>query len=549
MKQLFLTMACLAACGSAFAQPVISSGGIANSASYAYSGLPNAAIAQGSLFVVFGSGMGPAALQQATTYPLSTMLAGTSLTATVNGTATKPLMVYTSAGQVAAILPSATPVGTGTLTVTYNGQTSVTAPLQVAANSFGIYSINQAGSGLGIVTNTNYQVANLTTAAQPGEAYILWGTGLGPVTGDESQGGSAVKLGTVPVEVYVGGKSAAILGYARSSCCAGLDQVAFTVPAGITGCHVPVVVKTGNIVSNYVSMPIATGTRTCSDNTGIDLTSVSQKGTVATGDIGLNQSNISVAASGLGTITSTSETAYGDFYKYTYSQYTTVQSPLDINTFGACTVYSFKGSTGTYTDPVVPTNLDAGASLTLVGPNGTKTLTKTQGTYGVTLSSITSIPGQTTTTGTPYLTKGTYTITAPGGADVGGFTATLNVPDVLNWTNASSTNTIPRTQDLLVTWTGGDPNGQVIITGTSITNTTASLGSAFVCIERASAGRFSVPSLVLLSLPASSTSTAAGSIGGIMAVSSGVSTTFKASGLDQGSFSSSASTAKTVSFQ
>jgi uncharacterized protein (TIGR03437 family) len=67
------------------AAAAISSGGVFNAASYAYAGLPNAAIAQGSLFVVFGSAMGPATLQ-AGSYPLPTSLSGTSLSVTVAGT-------------------------------------------------------------------------------------------------------------------------------------------------------------------------------------------------------------------------------------------------------------------------------------------------------------------------------------------------------------------------------------------------------------------------------------------------------------------------------
>jgi len=45
------------------AQPVID--GVLNAASYAVPGLPHSDIAQGSMFVVFGQQLGPAALQQA----------------------------------------------------------------------------------------------------------------------------------------------------------------------------------------------------------------------------------------------------------------------------------------------------------------------------------------------------------------------------------------------------------------------------------------------------------------------------------------------------
>jgi uncharacterized protein (TIGR03437 family) len=50
----------------------------------------------------------------------------------------------------------------------------------------------------------------------------------------------------VDAEVYVGGKRAAVTYKGRSGCCAGIDQIVFTVPEGVEGCYVPVVVKTGD---------------------------------------------------------------------------------------------------------------------------------------------------------------------------------------------------------------------------------------------------------------------------------------------------------------
>src|SRR3990172_10846387 len=105
-------------------QPSIAADGIRNGASYALSGMPNAGIAQGSIFVIFGSNLGPASLVQVSSFPLPTFegLAGTSVKVSVGGTTVDAIMLYTVATQVAAVLPSSTPLGTGTVTVTYNGQ-------------------------------------------------------------------------------------------------------------------------------------------------------------------------------------------------------------------------------------------------------------------------------------------------------------------------------------------------------------------------------------------------------------------------------------------
>src|SRR6478672_8616749 len=109
--------------GIAAAQtPTITSGGVTNAASYASPDLPSGALARGGMIVIKGSNLGPDPLQIINNFPLTTSLAGTSVKATVAGTAIDAYMVYTSGAQVAAILPSGTPEGSGTIAVTYNGR-------------------------------------------------------------------------------------------------------------------------------------------------------------------------------------------------------------------------------------------------------------------------------------------------------------------------------------------------------------------------------------------------------------------------------------------
>ena len=251
------------------AQPVINSGGVVNAASYAYSGLPNSSIAQGSMFLVFGTGLGPSSLVQNKSYPIPTNLGGTSARINVEGIAVDGLMVYATGGQLAVILPSSTPVGSGTITVTYNGAASAPKPIQVIESSFGAFARNQAGSGPGVITDAHYRMFEMTSAARPGDPAILWGTGLGAVPFDDAQPPEAKDLKSVPVEVFVGGKTAKLYYRGRSGCCSALDQIIFYVPAGAEGCHVPVVVKIGIVVSNTISMPITTASnRVCSDAGG-----------------------------------------------------------------------------------------------------------------------------------------------------------------------------------------------------------------------------------------------------------------------------------------
>ena len=94
-------MAMAVSAASLNAQPTVAS--VVNIASYAVSGLPNAAIAQGALFAVFGTNMGPTTIQFAAGFPLPTNLMGTTITVTTSTTSAQAPIIYTSAGQLAAV--------------------------------------------------------------------------------------------------------------------------------------------------------------------------------------------------------------------------------------------------------------------------------------------------------------------------------------------------------------------------------------------------------------------------------------------------------------
>ena len=96
---------------------------------------------------------------------------------------------------------------------------------------------------------------------------------------------------------------------------------------------------------------------------------------------------------------------------------------------------------------------------------------------------------------------GLFTVDNGGGSQVGPFQASLNFPTSLTWSNRDSIpDRIPRSEDVTVTWTGGDPDTEfVVIEGHSIH--AAAVEGSFVCTERVEAGRFTVPSVVLSSLP------------------------------------------------
>src|ERR1039458_1025652 len=223
------------------AQPTISVQALSSAVARA-PGMPGSGIAQGSIFSIYGSGLGPTTWIEANQFPLPTTLGGTSVTVTVQGTSVPAIVLGADSAQVNALLPSSAPIGNGTFTVTYNKQTSAPAPIQVVGSAFGIYTFNEQGTGQAIATDANYQVNTIIHVFHPNDYVVLWGTGLGAISGNDA---APPIVGNLPtqVTVYVGNIAANVSYQGRSGCCSGLDQINFQVPAGVTGCYVPVAVE------------------------------------------------------------------------------------------------------------------------------------------------------------------------------------------------------------------------------------------------------------------------------------------------------------------
>jgi len=549
----------------ACAQPTIDTGGITNAASYTAPELPGGALARGGMIVIKGNNLGPSPLQIINAFPLPLALAGTSIKATVGGTTVDLYMIYTSTRQLAAILPSQIPEGTGTLTVTYNGQTSAPTAIRVTRSAFGIFTLNQGGSGPGVFQNANsgtdQPVNTLTVGATPGQLVIIWGTGLGPVTENEATAPRPGDMPSVPVEVYVGGKRADVTYRGRSGCCAGIDQIVFVVPQGVEGCYVPVIVKIGDVVSNFVTLTVSSRRGTCTDISGLSadqLETAQRNGNLRAGSVVLSRTVSKFNVPGVGSLEVKADAGAGAFTRYNFDDLIRAQGVggggATSTVLGSCTLFSVRGSSQGVVDVVAPVMLDAGPAINITGPRGAKQLTKQQGgAYSATFSSGTpNIPGLPGggTGGQDYLEPGQYTINNGSGGSgenaVGAFSTSIVIPPLLTWTNMDSVETVNRSAGQDIIWTGGDPNGYVSIFGASITGATAnSLSSLFFCTERASAGRFTIPSYVLSSLPPSS-----GQVGGILTVSSvNQPAPFTAAGLDYGFVTASAGASKTVIFR
>jgi len=520
--------------------------GMVNAASAIQAGLPNGDVGQGSIFSIYGNNMGPTSAVLATSFPLPTTLSDVSVQVKDSGGAThSAILFFVYGGQINALLPSATALGQASLTVTYNGQTSAPQTFNVVKSSVGLFARNSAGSGPGIVQqyhNGSPTLNDISNSAIPGDTAVLWGTGFGPISGDETQAPAQTNLGT-PAEVWVGGEQVppANIAYEGRSSSAGEDQINFVIP-NITGCYVPVMVKIGNLVSNTVSMSIGAGGGMCSDplsNYGGLTPAYVQAHGMRQGSVTLIRSTWEAPTGG----SSATDIGVGVFESYNWTQLAASQG-IGVSVYGACTVFTFSGTTATASDPIVPTFLDAGA-LSLVGPSGgTISIPETSnGVYNDLLGTSANYPGPL------YLSPGNYTLTAKGGADVGAFTSTLTLPAPVTWTNMDAITSVTRANGVTVNWTGG--TGNIMIEGYSQITTPQNAGAIFICYAQASAGSFTVPPNVLLALPVSATTSAGAPLGALMVSNGPPSATFNPNpptGLDVGTFSASFTSGKLLGY-
>ncbi len=488
-----LGVACLNA-----APPVITS--IQNPASNILPGLPNFGIAQGQLFVLYGTDMGPTTLLQAPTLPLGTTLGGVTIKVTPpGGTAVNVPILYVLNTQIVAVMPSNFPVTVNgvfaTMQVTYNGTVGNTFSVRVVDSNFGISTVNQSGGGAAVVTDANYKVITSTNSAIPNNTYTIWGTGLGATDSDNNY---ATK-GTFPkVHVFVGGIEAAVT-YAGISGGIGLNQINFTIPAGLSGCYVSLVVQSDTTparVSNGTTIPIAAGGGACTDVNSFPSTAagiVAAKGSISVGAINLDGDK---------------KQALGFFLKFTPAQFSGVNVFGTVSLGNCVTTMQIGNSNGGGNDgPPPSTGLDAGTAMTLTPPSGAA------------VSMPLALPGvfQGNLTG---LTTGTYTASnGSGGKDVGAFSLSFNGPPAFAWTN-STVSTVSRSSGLKINWAGGDSNSFVDIVGFAGGNPIfvngqpipSNVSMTFECQVPAAPGTFTIPPSVLLAMPPASGSSPNGSI-------------------------------------
>ena len=519
--------------------------GVRNSGSYF-----STTLAQGSVFVVTGINLGPTQLQKASN-PLPAQLGGTSVQLFAGGNNFACPLVYTSATQISAIVPSAAPLGDARASVTVAGLISFPFSIRIVSSAVGIYSVRSSGTGPGVFTGVDFAAKTSAHPAKPGDVVIAWATGLGPIEGDDSLLPTTFKQ-FAGIEVFAGSQVAKVISANRSGCCSGLDQIAFEVPGGSLSCFVPVSVRTPGGSSNFVTLPVSADGGPCSNPAPQVPQSLLDKAAsgqpIALGLLGVGPipvlrgagfrfsesfaerlSNIlgrkvpqgdvdrllrayrtrdmaaigkiapkyaamlksaNAATKKLLRAAAASEQQQGAAAQFGAATGIGAIAPDYMSNFpalGTCMVTQSIGK-----DPAALLDpLNAGNTLTVMGPGGPRSMSGgPNGPYQATLGPV-SIPAATI--------PGFYTIAGTGGTDIGPFSVTLNVTDPLKWTNKSATSVIDRTQPLTITWSGGPASGHIVIGGAVNTPETAAI---FICSEATQKGTFTIPQFILSALSA-----------------------------------------------
>jgi IPT/TIG domain. len=228
----------------------ITAAGIVNAASFLAG-----PVVPGELVTIFGTGFGPSTL--ATLQLTTNRLAITNLlgeTRVLFDGVPAP-MVYTSDGQLSAIVPYSVFGKTTTqVQVEYQGLLSNSLSLNVGLASPAIFSSNSSGTGPGAVLNQNSSVNSAANPALRNTIVQIFATGEGQTTPVGSDGKLAVSplpKPILPVTVTIGGFDAPVT-YAGGApgLVAGVIQINARIATQVQpGDSIPVILKIGGVTS------------------------------------------------------------------------------------------------------------------------------------------------------------------------------------------------------------------------------------------------------------------------------------------------------------
>lgn len=200
------------------------------------------------------------------------------------------------------------------------------------------------------------------------------------------------------------------------------------VGAGLLSTRENSTIPVEHTVSNPVTISIASDGGPCTDPSGLngpELAALQAKN-----NIRLGRFNIVRRPGGL--LETAEDTASGEFARLDTAAFLRSRGIFGLPALGSCLQFQVPHEAEESAEPVRGSMLDAGQSLTISGPGGSRTLARnSEGSYFTVL-------GGTPEQGAkmpPYLTPGANTLAGSGGTDVGAFAAPFAIAPVISWTN------------------------------------------------------------------------------------------------------------------
>ena len=228
---------------------------VVNAITSATSAVSITTLSPGGLITIYGTNMSKTTsdLRGLSSQSLPVSLNGVRVTI---GGKDAPLL-FVSPNQINAQVPADIPAGPQTVTVTMSNGTSANFVVTVAPAAPAIFFDPVGGV---VVRNSDFALVRPETPARAGDILVIYATGLGATTPAIPPGtlasGPPFAM-TAPVTITVGGQNAPVIYSLAAPGFAGLYQIAFRMPSGVSGGNAPLVIRVNNVASNTVNIAAA----------------------------------------------------------------------------------------------------------------------------------------------------------------------------------------------------------------------------------------------------------------------------------------------------